>query len=290
VDGVADRFEDLRNYVAVVANGGVNAAADALGIAKSAVSRRLAELEARLGVTLIDRTTRRFELTAVGRDYHRRAVDLLASLDDLDRSVAGEMPFSKRISVGVGIDLAPQWLVPAMARFALAHEGVTIALGVMDGTSQPDDADILILTSAGAQSLRETRRIGEFRTVLCGAPAYLEIRGEPSKVTDLGGHSGVAVVGQERGWMFGGPAPQTFKVAMVVNDAASAVAAAIEGAGLCLVPQVVAQDAIDAGKLKIVLASDEPTAATVHASFASESPAAVRRLVDQLAATLGPQR
>ncbi|TPG16405.1 LysR family transcriptional regulator [Sphingomonas koreensis] len=115
---VADKFEDLRNFAAVVENGGVNAAAAALGIAKSAVSRRLGELEARLGVSLVERSTRRFEPTALGRDYYTKATTILAALDALDAGM-GDSAVVSTVKVMSEPSLMTSLVAPALASFLI---------------------------------------------------------------------------------------------------------------------------------------------------------------------------
>jgi len=83
-----DRFADMQVYVSVVESGSISAAAERLNLAKSAVSRRLAELEARLGVSLIQRTTRRLNLTDSGRDYYTRCVAILADVEEAESAVS----------------------------------------------------------------------------------------------------------------------------------------------------------------------------------------------------------
>lgn len=283
---MADRFEDLRNYVAVVSNGGVNAAAEALGIAKSAVSRRLSDLEARLGVTLIDRTTRRFELTAIGRDYHQRAVAILASLDDLDRNVAGSRAPSERLRVSADSELVTHLLAPALARFQAENDNMVVDLSVV-GSDPAAGVDVVILTSApSARKSGKERRLGEFRRLLCGAPTLLEARGSPASIPELADYPGIAVRGQDAGWMLDGSGAQPCHVVMIVPDTASAIAAAIGGAGLAQLPEFAARDAIDRGKLAVVLAERLSKTVDVVASYPQESPAKVSLLLDYLAETL----
>lgn len=283
---MADRFEDLRNYVAVVSNGGVNAAAEAMGIAKSAVSRRLSELEARLGVTLIDRTTRRFELTAVGRDYHQRAVAILASLDALDRDVGGSRAPAEHVRVSAESELVTHLLAPALARFQAEHANMVVELTIAgpEPAAGPD-VDILISTRAAPKS-DEGLRLGEFRRLLCGAPSLLETRGSPTSISELAEYPGIAVRGQDAGWKLDGLQPQPFNLVMTVPDVASAITAAIEGVGLALLPKFAAREAIDGGKLTVVLADRLTKPTNVVASYRRESPARVRLLVKYLAATL----
>ena len=124
---VADKFEDLRTFVSIVDNGGVNAAAAAMGMARSATSRRLSDLEARIGVTLIERTTRRFEPTAAGRSYLRRAREILVAIDELDSGSGGAFG-DAAVNVAVSDALALAAVLPAIATFLEDNVGAAVAL------------------------------------------------------------------------------------------------------------------------------------------------------------------
>lgn len=285
---MADRFEDLRNYVAVVSNGGVNAAAEAMGIAKSAVSRRLSDLEARLGVTLIDRTTRRFELTAIGEHYHQRASEILASLEALDQSVVDDAPAPERIKIGASIGLAQQLLAPALAEFASDHEGVAIELVEIED-ALVTDADLLVATSPDRGKGRETKLLGEFHTVLCASPAYLQSRGEPENPAAVAEHAGITSP-EQSSWNVGARATHKFNTTMIMPDATSAKAAAVRGAGLVQLPEFVVRDAIEAGLLRVVLPTRVAPVIPISASFDPNCPLVVRQLVEHLIATLALDR
>lgn len=281
---MADRFEDLRNYVAVVSNGGVNAAADALGIAKSAVSRRLAELEARLGVALIDRTTRRLELTAVGRDYHRRAVELLSSLDELDQSVGGKRAVVERLKVSADEELAPM-VAAALASFQRVHPGIIIALTLLAGGIS-ESADLVVTTSEASTAGREGVHVGEYRAILCASPDYLNASGEPASTADLSDHAVVGTAAQAGGWTFDGRPNQPFRAVITVPDAICAELAAAKGAGIAQLPEFVVRNALNDGRLRRVLADKASPTRTVLATFATDSSVSVRQLADHLAAKL----
>ena len=100
------RFEDLRTFVAVVETGSFTAAADRLGVAKSATSRRMASLESRLGVQLLQRTTRRLSLTDTGRSFYERSARILADLDEAEAAVHqehGELRGNLRIALPLSL-------------------------------------------------------------------------------------------------------------------------------------------------------------------------------------------
>lgn len=282
---MADRFEDLRNYAAVVANGGVNAAAEALGIAKSAVSRRLAELEARLGVTLVDRSTRRFELTAVGRDYHRRATEILSALDALDNGVANASGDATTIRIAADEDLIAEVLAMPLAAILATMPGARLELHRLgSGDAGPRDVDLLI-TAGATPTGHHVTLLGDFRILLCAAPAYIEAHGAPASATDLEGHSGITIGRGDATWILDGPAHLPFHGSAVVPNAAAAAAMAVAGAGIAMLPDFVARRAIADGSL-IVLLEQRAAVRTVSASHPSDSPPIVPLLVDRLAAAL----
>ena len=268
--------------MAVVDCGGVNAAAAQLGIAKSAVSRRLGELEARLGTRLIERTTRSFELTAVGRDYHRRAGEILASLAALDRSLGAEAAEAASITVIVEAGLSAWLLMPSVAAFQFRHDAIPVRITAeQDGNAET--ADVVI--SMTARRDRESRPIGSFRNLLCASPAYVEAHGAPTSAADLAGHPGV-VAASSGGWELAARAEARPREILVVDRVEDALVAAACGIGLALLPDFVARATVERGELVSLLEGETCTPVTVNASYARNAPIAVRLLVDALAGQL----
>lgn len=281
---MTDKFEDLRTYVAIVESGGINAAAEALGIAKSAVSRRLGELETRLGVTLIERTTRRFELTEHGREYHRGAIAVLASLDELDDGVGSNISAPTPITICAEQDIGPRLVASALASFRIdADAYVDLAVGE-PGTSDRQSYDIWIKEEGRATNGREARRIGEFDRVLCAAPSYLAERGTPTTLKDLTTHACISITGAT--WRFDAATPRKLRPVMVVPSAEMALIIAIAGAGLVQLPDFVAREAIDDGRLTSVLDERRPRSTPVEIVYAANCTGRIKRLVEHLAAAI----
>lgn len=281
---MTDKFDDLRNYVAVVENGGINAAAAALGIAKSAVSRRLGDLEARLGVTLIERTTRRFELTAVGRDYHQRASAILRDLESLDQTVASREGVPA-LSVECTTSALASLVAPALASFQLSNEQLVVDLRIGE-TSSTGDADVTLTTGSLSASGSGLHMVASFERVICGAPSYLDTRGRPATLADLRGHSGIAVPSDPDDWRLSTEAAQGPVVVFSAPDVQTAALVAIAGCGLAQVPGFVVREAVASGRLEVVLQEKSPVSTTVHATYAPSASVTIRRLVDHLATTL----
>ena len=273
---MVDRFEELRTYVAIVEAGGVNAAAARVGIARSAVSRRLSELEARLGTVLVERSTRRFELTALGHAFYddsRRVLDDPAALDG---RFGGAPPAAERITVAADRDVVAM-LAAALARFHAARTGTTVELVDAD-----QEADVTVRVADGGRG----RRIGELARVVVAAPTYLEAREAPSTPASLAGHVGSSVRGAVDEWTVrkgGAVAPD---VALEVGDAQAALALALAGAGLARLPLPVCAAVIDSGALKVLLSDHAPKPTAVFAEATGASPLAAA-LVDELASRNG---
>src|SRR3712207_3041947 len=180
---MADRFEDLRALVAVVSAGGFAAGAERLGVAKSAVSRRIRELEDRLGARLFDRTTRRVQLTETGRGFYERAVELLAGLDEAEEaasSASGELKGRIRFAAPVSFT---HCLAPAVGRFLERHPAVSLSIDTDDRMVDlvRQGFDLAIRTGRLPDSSLVARRLVTIRHACVASPALLERFGTDRK-------------------------------------------------------------------------------------------------------------
>jgi DNA-binding transcriptional LysR family regulator len=286
---LADRIEDIRNLLAVVDEGGITAAATHLGVAKSAVSRRLSDLEARLGVALVERSGRALKVTAMGLDYAEKARTIVTSLDALDSLVSVPLPI-RRISIEAERVLITHLLIPALAPIIGALPPIAFVSG------QGVAADIRI--SAGAEAEADIRledrndRVGSVRSlslttiVTCAAPAYLAGRPHFQRTADLAGHLTIAiddptVSPSSRG---DGRRPEP---SLSVPDANAALAAALAGLGIAMIPDYVAASGIADGRLIRLLERQQPAPARISAFFDDDASRPVREVVDALAGALG---
>ncbi|MEH3102635.1 MAG: LysR family transcriptional regulator [Sphingomonas phyllosphaerae] len=260
-----DKFEDLSTYLAILDAGGINAAAVRLGIAKSAVSRRLTDLERRLGASLVDRTNRRLEPTIVGLEYARRARVLLAALDELDASVK---PGEAIESVTVLADQAviAYKLVPALSRLG-SIPGVP-AIRMVDGGSaeSPERADIHI----AAIEQQDARVIFRTATVLCASPDYLRERAETERLGNVDRRIVIGIKGAV-------PVPT-----LELPDLNAVAVAAAAGLGLAMLPDYVVSSACYEGRLVRVPAARDPEYHDMFAWCSKDASPAARRLLDLL--------
>ena len=185
------RFEDLRTFVAVVETGSFTAAADRLGVAKSATSRRMASLESRLGVQLLQRTTRRLSLTDTGRSFYERSARILADLDEAEAAVHqehGELRGNLRIALPLSFGISH--MCKPLAEFARMYPKVTFDLDLNDRRVDlvREGVDLALRIGHLSDSSLIARRLFDSHTVVCASPAYLEEHGVPKTVEDLRDH------------------------------------------------------------------------------------------------------
>lgn len=182
------QLEDMSVFVRIVEAGGIGKAAEQLNMAKSGVSRRLVALETRLGVTLINRTTRSSSLTSVGREYYERAVKLIGDISELDgltsdqsKSLQGLLRLAVPLSFGLS------HLSPAIESFANEHPGLSINIDFSDRQVDlvEQGVDLAIRISDLNDSSLQARRICPIRLLLCASPSYLKRQGLPQKPKDL---------------------------------------------------------------------------------------------------------
>lgn len=258
-------WEEMRTFVRVVEAGSISKAADQVGIAKSGVSRRLADLESRLGARLINRTTRRSSLTEAGRTLYEGAVKLLGDIDELEAAVASsgsQLQGTLRLAVPLSFGLCH--LTPAIEEFMVANPGLTINVDFSD--RQVDlvelGVDLAIRIGVLQDSSLQSRRICPIRVVVCASPAYLEKHGAPHKASDLVHHR---VLQYDAGsgpptriaTASGGTLPLPGKAGLVANNGDFLRDMAIGGHGIIVTPTFIAWEALRTGKL-VTLLDDVP--------------------------------
>lgn len=256
-----DKYQEMRVFTAVVEASSFVAAADSLGMSKAAVSRYVSELEQRLGVRLLHRTTRRLSLTPEGEVFLSRCRDILSSIEASEAeistrslSVSGLLKVSVPVSFGIR-HLAPLW-PELLALHPQLKLDVQLADRVIDLVDEGFDMAIRIgrLTDSSLVS----RQITATRLVLCAAPHYLEHRGNPQHPSELAGHDilGYSLLATGDQWHFDGPhGPVSVKVRprLWSNNGDSCIAACVQGAGIQLQPTFLIAEELRRGKLVEIL-------------------------------------
>lgn len=188
---VSDSISELALFVQLVASGSITRAAVDLDSSPPAISRRLAALEARLGVRLIERSARRFELTEAGAALHERALSIVADVEEAEAAVAGHAQnLVGRLRVGAMQRQVRTRLAPDLAYFAQLHPQLQIEFRVSEHPLDLDDDELDILFQIDVPSAANVvaRKLTQSRFALCASPEYVARRGLPTRPEELVQH------------------------------------------------------------------------------------------------------
>lgn len=249
------KLDGLAAFVATVDETSISAASRRLGLAKSVVSERLAELERALGVTLLQRSTRRLTLTSAGESLLPRARRILRELEEAAAEVdasSGKLAGPLRISAPVGFGVLH--LGPAIARFLHDHPDIEMALELDDGfvDAATGGFDAVLRHGAIGDGRLIARRLATSRRLLVASPAYLAAHGTPASLTDLERHRGVLYANRASDWRFAAGSAWSVvrpKAALRVNNGLVMRDAALAGLGLALLPTFFVHAEIRSGAL-----------------------------------------
>jgi len=257
-----DRFEVLDTFVRVVEAGSISGAAERLDIAKSAVSRRLADLEQHLGVQLFRRTTRRMDLTDTGRSLYERALRLLADLQETELAVSSEHgALSGNLRVAAPLSFGLLHLGSAVNDFLHLHPDIRFDLDFNDRQVDilQESFDVAIRIAELEDSSLIARPIAPIRTVVTASPAYLAEHGTPRTPEELAAHRCLLYTNlAEPGlWCYrdagGQPGEVRVSPALKANNGDFLRQAAVDGRGIVLQPLFICYEAIERGELVVVL-------------------------------------
>lgn len=269
-----DRLDALAALVAIAEHGGFAAAARAMRVSPQAVTRAIAGLEARLGVPLFQRTTRSVRLTEEGAAFLERARGVLADLRDAELAAAGSAAEPQgTLKVTAPVVFGRLHVVPLLARLLAVHPRLRAELVLVDRVVHlvEEGIDAAVRVGTLADSALRAIKLGEVRRVLVASPAYLEANGTPETVDDLRRHGVVAFTGVSPTdeWRFGpdGRTAATVRPRLVVNTAAAAIAAALEGVGVARVLSYQVGAEVASGRLVELLAGHAPSALPVNLLF-----------------------
>lgn len=267
-----DRLQGLEVFVAVADAGSFAGAAKRLRLSPSAVTRAVAALEERLGVRLLNRTTRSLSLTESGLSFRGSARRALADLAEAERMAAGATGTPQgHLRITAPLTFGRMHLMPVIVEFLRSQPRVTAQLVTLDRVANlvEEGFDLAIRIAQMPDSTIVARRIGEVRRVLVAAPAYLARHGRPDQPQDLLGHEVIAVDGllPEGAWRFvrdGRSQTIELRPRLTVNDALAAITAAERGNGIVSALSYMVAPQLVAGTLITVLEELSPPAVPVQ--------------------------
>ena len=262
-----DRLDELAIFVRIVEEGSLVRAASRLRRSPPAVTRALASLEDRIGLRLIDRTTRRLAPSEAGRALYDRARALVADYEAATTGAA-DAPVQGLLRITAPVQFGH--IAPIVARFLDAHDGVEVELVLGDRNLDLIDEGIDVALRIGplADSTLSARPVGHVRRLWVASPAYLRRRGTPRTPADLAGHE--AILGTLRGnteWQFAGArrgAAPRLNGRLRVDDVETRLRAAREGRGIAQLLSYQVADELASGKLVRLLQAWERPPLPVH--------------------------
>ena len=281
-------WDGVSEFVAVVDAGSFSAAAKRLGVSTSYVSRRVADLEARLGIRLLARSTRKLRLTDAGAEYYRRCSDLAAGLKEANQIVAGETAeVVGRIRVAAAGAFAERYVAPALAEFAAQHPKVQIEIGFNSHIVNLIDEgfDLAVRYSVLEDSNLMAYKLTDRMLVACASPEYLKRRGAPADPEELRDHA--CLCSNSNRWRFSYPeGPRFIRVfgPWTSNNGVALVAAAMQNLGIVYLPRINLADALDNRQLIPILEDfwDRDRATWLVYPNRRHLPLRVRRVIDFL--------
>jgi DNA-binding transcriptional LysR family regulator len=292
---MSDRLQELAVFIRAAERGSFSQAARELGLSQPSVSRIIHELEARLGVTLLLRTTRRITVTDAGALFLERAREILAGIEDAEDAARGLDSLRGLIRLAIPVVYGTREIIPLLSKFMAAHPLLRVELSVVDARQDlvAEGADVAIRMGDLDDSVSGARKLATLQQLVVASPTYLAARGTPKTPADLAVHDcifGPGNFGRET-WSFsrnGAESSVDVRGRIHTNSAPGALASAMAGLGVAMMSTVMAGPEIRAGTLVPLLRGYQLPTVDVHTVFpAGPRPSAkVRALVDFLAAEL----
>jgi DNA-binding transcriptional LysR family regulator len=291
-------LNDIVVFTKVVETRSFTGAAEQLGLPKSTVSRKLAQLEERLGVRLVQRTTRKLALTDIGQAYYERCARIVADIHEAEQLVTDMQATPRgRVRVTAPVDLSSRYLGAIIADFLSQHSDVNVELEANDRVVDmiEESYDVAVRFGSLPESTLIARRLCEIRAVMCVSPAYLRRRGTPQHVEDLDDHDRVLFAPSLRTqtWvLLNGDASYEFArpAKFASNNIGAVRQAALAGAGIAMLTDFEVADDIAGGALIRVLPEWQSRPIEVHAVYPARQnlPPRLALFLDHLAKAFQP--
>jgi LysR family transcriptional regulator for bpeEF and oprC len=272
-----DRLQAMQVFTRVVDSNSFSRAADTLDMPRASVSTIIQNLEAFLGVRLLQRTTRRLNLTPDGAAYYERCVRILADIDETESLFhEGSKKPRGRLRVDMPPSLGRLMLIPSLHEFRERYPDIELVLGMGDKPVDliQEGVDCVLRVGTLQDSSLVARRIGVFQGVTCASPAYLERFGEPRTLEDLPSHSAVNYFSSRTGrvidmdFMVNGKASEIkIPSTIAVNDAEAYLACGVDGYGLIQPARFMALPYLRSGQLREVLPQWKPQPMPISAVY-----------------------
>lgn len=281
---------DMLLFAAVARAGSFTQAARSLGITKQTASERLAKLEERLGVRLLERTTRRLRLTDSGATYYERCAAIATQIEEANAEVQRRQPDPVGLlRISAPVLYGRRYLAPVVADFLARYRAARVQVVLADRRVHliEEGFDLAIRIGNLDDSSVVARKLGEGHVYFVASPAFLARHGTPTPA-ELGALRCVGTRAREH-WEIAGTTAKIEPV-LVVNDLEVACEAAVAGVGVAHVPAIVCRESVAAGRLRVLFGAEATAVRPVYAVYPSREylPAKVRVFLDALATSIEP--
>jgi DNA-binding transcriptional LysR family regulator len=272
-----DQLDAMGMFVRVAELESFTRAAEQLAVPKATLSLTIRRLEEQLGTRLLQRTTRRVQLTADGRLCYERCLDLLADVDELRSLFQPAQRLSGRLRVDMPSRLARLQVIPRLSAFLAQHPDLTLMLSTTDRRVDlvQEGFDCVVRVGTLGSSSLVARRLGQYRQINCASPAYLARHGLPGTLADLAQHQlihyGSDLGGEQTGFEVLGSDGRVERHpmagALTVNDSESYLAAALAGLGIIQLPEQGVAELLARGELVALLPEWQAPPLPIHVLY-----------------------
>ncbi|MEZ7818127.1 MAG: LysR family transcriptional regulator [Pseudomonadales bacterium] len=291
------QLEDMHVFVRIVEAGSITKAADQLNLAKSAVSKRLGDLENRLGSKLINRTTRTSSITEAGNQYYQRVKLLLGEVDSLNGDIACKNKvLAGSLKLAVPLSFGITHLTPAIDLFMRQHPELNIEVNFSDRKVDIIEGgyDLAFRIGSLPDSSLKARKITPIRHVICASPDYLKHRGIPENPAQLKHHK----ILKQTGWPLAGMPLWDLEgqkhlvngdSSLIANNGNAMTLLALAGHGIIMLPTFYVWESLQRGDLVPILENYSMTTIHAYAIYPATRylPLKVRSLIDFLIERFG---
>ncbi|MGB6102827.1 MAG: LysR family transcriptional regulator [Pusillimonas sp.] len=290
-----DRVTSMRVFVRAAGAGSLSAAARHLGMSPAMATKHVNALEARLGVKLFHRSTRRLVLTEAGGNYLEACQRILPDIDEAEAAAASQrIKATGLLRMNVPLSFGSRFVAPLIPAFSHRYPEVKVELGLSDAQLEliAGSWDMAIRIGRLADSPLHARRLGDCAMLVCAAPQYLDRRGTPRQLADLSQHNCLSYTLSStqngRQWFFGAQGEFGVPVDgdLLANNGDALLAAAVGGQGIIYQPHFIVGEALMRGDL-VALELDRPAMELggIHVLYPPDRrpPAKVRVMIDYLA-------
>lgn len=290
-----DRVISMRVFVRAASVNSLSAAARHLGMSPAMATKHVNSLEARLGVKLFHRSTRRLSLTEAGSNYLEACQRILSDIDEAEAAASAQrIKATGLLRMNVPLSFGSRFIAPLIPEFSHRHPEVKVELGLSDAHLDliAGGWDLAIRVGKLVDSPLQARRLGDSAMLVCAAPDYLDRRGVPRRVAELAQHNclsyTLSAMQDGKHWAFGAHGEFRVPVSgnLLANNGDALLAAAIGGQGIIYQPHFIVGETLKRGEL-VVLELDKPVVELggIHVLYPPDRrpPAKVRVMIDYLA-------